>query len=49
MEAVLVMATIARRWRLEAVSSEPAEVDSKAVYACKGGLPAIPRRRRGGR
>lgn len=49
MEAVLVMATIARRWRLEAVSNEPAEVDSKAVYACRGGLPAIPRRRRHGR
>ena len=49
MEAVFVLATIARRWRLEAVSTEPAEVDSKAVYACKGGLPAIPRRRRNGR
>ena len=49
MEAVLVMASIARRWRLEAVSSKPAEVDSKAVYACKGGLPATPRRRRNGR
>lgn len=49
MEAVLVMATIARRWRLEPVSSAPAEADSKAVYACKGGLAAIPRRRRNGR
>ena len=45
MEAVFVLATIAQRWRLEAVSQEAARVDSKAVYACKGGLPAIPRSR----
>ena len=45
MEAVFVLATIAQRWRLEAVSGEPARVSSKAVYACRGGLPAIPRRR----
>lgn len=45
MEAVFVLATIAQRWRLEAVSQEPAQVDAKAVYACRGGLPAIPRRR----
>ncbi len=45
MEAVFVLATIAKCWRLEAASHEPAVVDSKAVFTCKGGLRAIPRRR----
>ena len=45
MEAVFVLATIAQRWRLDAVSRKPAEVDSKAIFTCKGGLPAIARRR----
>lgn len=39
MEGVFAMASIVQRWRIEAVSEGPTEVDSTGVYRVKAGLP----------
>lgn len=39
MEGVYAMANIVQRWRIEAVSEAPAEVDSTGVYRVRAGLP----------
>ena len=46
MEAVFALASIAQRWRIEAVSSQPVGVSSTGVYRVKGGLPVRVRERR---
>lgn len=45
MEGVFMMASIAQRWRLEAVSDKPAKVKATVVYTPKNGVPAIVRER----
>ena len=46
MEAVYTLASIAQRWRVEAVSSKPARINSTGVYRVSEGLPLRVRERR---
>jgi len=39
MEMTLILASVVQRWRLEAVSRAPVEIESGVTYAPRGGLP----------
>ena len=47
LEGTYALASIAQRWRLEAVSSEPPKVDGTLLYMVKGGLQVVASERRG--
>ena len=46
MEAVYTLTSIVQRWRVEAVSSKPPEINSTGVYRVSAGLPLRVRERR---
>ncbi len=48
MEAVFALASVAQRWRLEALDPAPPAIDSRGVYRVRGELPLRVRERRRG-
>ena len=45
MEGTYILASIAQRWRLEAVSSQPLKVDGTLLYMVKDDFPVVARER----